>query len=152
MSKEIKNKRANNIAFIGTKNYDDRILIKDTLFNLSKNFPEKVIVTRGNTKEGAEFFAKKFALYFNLGYLEIPAACDNYTNYSIYSENFYGKKWSFRYYIQQSLILVNNVSTIVVFGASYDVNNKLTLRYKDVNLLNIIEIGNKFKRDIIINP
>ena len=143
MSKTFKKNSSNKIAFIGTSNYENKVLIKDTLFNFKQKYPEKYVVTRGYTKQGAESHIKKFSLAFNLHYVEIPAACEQYTMHSLYDKKFYGKTWNFKYYMQQAIIFISKVDYVVCFG------DLRTRSKKDLSLGLIIKQAKKVEKEII---
>lgn len=126
-----------NIGCIGSTNYENKLLIKNTIFGLSMDNDKRLtnIYTRGNVKKGSEFYVKKYSLEFNLNYLEIPSACDIHTNYSIYGSNFYNKTWNFKYFIQQAMIFVGKIDVLCVFGNPND-DKRISLFIKQASKMN----------------
>ena len=52
------------VAIIGSRMYENTRKIKDTLFNLKQRFGDTLIIISGGAKDGADRFARKYALEF----------------------------------------------------------------------------------------
>ena len=60
------------IAIVGSRIYDNKIVIKDFIFKIKENFGLDTEIVSGGQKDGADGFAKKYALEFGLKYVEFP--------------------------------------------------------------------------------
>ena len=60
------------VGIVGSRTYTNRRKIKEFVFKLKQQFEDKVEVVSGGQKLGADGFAKKYALEFDLDYVEFP--------------------------------------------------------------------------------
>ena len=71
----IKNKRGTitkiKIGLVGSRNYTDKRKIKDVLFQIKEQH-ENVEIVSGGQKLGADGIVKKYALEFDMNYVEFP--------------------------------------------------------------------------------
>ena len=50
------------IGIVGSRQYENRKKIKDTIFNLQKRFGTKLTIVSGGCKDGADRYAKKICI------------------------------------------------------------------------------------------
>ena len=62
------------IAIVGSRSYTNTRKIKDFIFNLKEQFGDELEIVSGGQKHGADGYAKKFALEFDVKYSEFPPA------------------------------------------------------------------------------
>ena len=83
------------IGIVGSRNYTDKKKIKELIFEIKEKYGNEVEIVSGGQRDGADGLAKKFALEFNMRYVEFPP--------SHYSHNMHCKlpasKYSKPYYI-----------------------------------------------------
>ena len=60
------------IGIVGSRNYTDKKKVKDLLFEIKEKYGNEVEIVSGGQKEGADGYAKKFALEFYMKYVEFP--------------------------------------------------------------------------------
>ncbi len=125
------------IGITGSNTYEDKRKIKQLLFKL-KNQPNTEIICRGN-KDGAEKYIKKYALEFNLNYIEVPVAHTSRSLYSQLPDAYFNKPFSIRNYFIQQNIYIKQCDKFVVFGIDGD---------KIIN--NLLNAINKIQKNIII--
>ena len=106
------------IGITGSNNYEDKRKIKEFLFKL-KSRPNIEIVSRGN-KTGADKYIKKYALEFNLTYVEIQPAHTSRSLYSQLPESYFNKPYSIRNYFIQRNIYTKQCDKFVVFDTQQD--------------------------------
>ena len=58
------------IAITGTRTYENRRKIKDTIFQLKEKFGEGLVIVSGGSKDGTDRYVKKFTLDLGLQYIE----------------------------------------------------------------------------------
>ena len=63
------------VAIVGSRTYTNRKKIKEFIFNLKQKFGKELVVVSGGQKDGADGYAKKYSLEFNVNYEKIR----NYT-------------------------------------------------------------------------
>ena len=101
--------------------------LKQLLFKL-KNQPNTEIICRGN-KDGADKYIKKYALEFNLNYIEVPVAHTSRSLYSQLPDAYFNKPFSIRNYFIQQNIYIKQCDKFVIFGIDGDkiINNLLNV-------------------------
>ena len=60
------------IGIVGSRSYTDKKKIKDLIFEIKTKYGNEVEIVSGCQKEGADGYAKKYALEFDLDYVEFP--------------------------------------------------------------------------------
>ena len=114
------------IGITGSNTYEDKRKIKEFLFRF-KNKPDIEIICRGN-KDGADKYIKKYALEFNLNYIEVPVAHTTRSLYSQLPDAYFNKPFSIRNYFIQQNIYIKQCDKFVFFGTKGDkiINNLMT--------------------------
>jgi len=106
------------VGIIGSRQYENRKKIKDTIFNLQKKFGTKLTIVSGGCKDGADRYAKKFALEFNCKYVEFNPAHTVYNFYSALTEKYYGKQYNTRHFFIRNIMLAKYCDVVIGFIAS----------------------------------
>ena len=97
------------VGIIGDVEYENKIKIKEILFNLKKKYGDNVeIVSRGNA-QGAEKYIKKYTLELGLNYKEFNPPHTNPNLYSAMNESFYNKPYKPFNFILRDKIFSNYV-------------------------------------------
>ena len=119
------------IGVTGSNNYEDKRKIKQFLFKFT-NQPDIEIISRGN-KNGADKYIKKYALEFNLTYVEVQPAHTSRSLYSALPESYFNKPYSIRNYFIQRNIYIKQCDQFVIFNTQNDtiINGLMT----DINKL-----------------
>ena len=60
------------IGIVGSRGYTNKNKVKDLIFKIKEKYGNEVEIVSGGQKDGADGFAKKFALMFGLHYVEFP--------------------------------------------------------------------------------
>ena len=60
------------IGIVGSRKYTDKKKVKDLLFEIKEKYGNEVEIVSGGQKDGADGYAKKFALEFGMKYVEFP--------------------------------------------------------------------------------
>jgi len=81
------------VGVIGSREYTSRRKIREFVFKLKEQFEDKVEIVSGGQKLGADGFAKKFALEFDMRYVEFPPRHYTYNQHCILDESHYGKRY-----------------------------------------------------------
>ena len=82
------------VALIGSREYENVRKIKDTLFQLKQKFGDKLIIVSGGAKDGADKYARKYALEFGIKYKEFNPAHTVHNLYSAMNEGYYSKEYT----------------------------------------------------------
>ena len=103
------------IGIVGSRQYENRKKIKDTIFNLQRKFGSKLTIVSGGCKDGADRYAKKYALEFNCKYVEFNPAHTVYNFYSALNENYYGKAYSPKHFFIRNKMLAKYCDAFIGF-------------------------------------
>jgi hypothetical protein len=104
------------IAIIGGERYDDIRKLREFIFNIKVKLGTNVkIATRGK-RIGTEYWVKKYALDFGLGYVEYNVAHTHRTLYSGMPDTYYDKEYHPTQFLHQYDCVVKHCDKIVYFG------------------------------------
>ena len=60
------------IGIVGSRSYTDKKKVKDLIFNIKEKYGDDVEIVSGGQPKGADGLAKKYALEFDMKYVEFP--------------------------------------------------------------------------------
>ena len=104
------------IAIIGRRKYENKKKIKDFIFELKNKYgSDGVTVVSGGCKNGADKYAKKYALEFEIPYEEYPPFHDVYNLYCVLPEACYGKPYSTKYFFARNKQIAIHSEYVVAF-------------------------------------
>jgi len=103
------------IGIVGSRQYENRKKIKDTIFNLQKKFGTKLTIVSGGCKDGADRYAKKYALEFNCKYIEFNPAHTVYNFYSALNEKYYGREYNPKHFFVRNKMLAKYCDIVIGF-------------------------------------
>ena len=103
------------VALIGSRRYENKKKIKDFVFKLKQQYGNDTIIVSGGCKQGADRYAKKYALELGLQYEEYPPFHEVHNLYCTLPESRYDKPFSMRNFFARNKILVGTSDFIVAF-------------------------------------
>ena len=103
------------IAIIGSRRYENKKKIKDFIFKLKNEYGTDTIIVSGGQKDGADRYAKKYALELGLQYEEYPPAHYSHNLYCPLPESRYGRKYSPKNYHVRNKIIAGTSDFVVGF-------------------------------------
>ena len=103
------------IAIVGSRIYDNKIVIKDFIFKIKENFGLKTEIVSGGQKDGADGFAKKYALEFGLKYVEFPPSHYNWNMHCKLPATKYNKPYYVSNFFKRNKQLADYCDIIVAF-------------------------------------
>ena len=103
------------IGIVGSRRYEDKKKIKDFIFKLKQEHGTDTIIVSGGCKDGADRYAKKYALELGLQYEEYPPFHHVHNLYCPLPESRYGKSYSVRYFHARNKIIAGTSDYIVAF-------------------------------------
>ena len=103
------------IAIIGSRRYENRKKIKDFIFKLKNEYGTDTIIVSGGCKDGADRYAKKYALELGLQYEEYPPFHEVHNLYCPLPSSRYGKDYSVKYFFARNKIIAGTSDIIVGF-------------------------------------
>ena len=131
------------IGLVGSRLYENKKKIKDFIFKLKQEHGTDTIIVSGGCKDGADRYAKKYALELGLQYEEYPPFHDVHNLYCTMPESRYGKPYSIKNYHARNKIIAGTSDIIVAF-----IPEGVEAR----GTMNVLEYAQKFdKKRIIIS-
>ena len=131
------------VAIVGSRRYENKKKIKDFVFKLKQQYGDDTIIVSGGCKQGADRYAKKYALELGLQYEEYPPFHEVHNLYCTLPESRYDKPFSMRNFFARNKILVGTSDFIVAF---------IPKGVEAKGTMNALEYGKKLgKKRIIIS-
>ena len=131
------------VALIGSRRYENKKKIKDFVFKLKQQYGDDTIIVSGGCKQGADRYAKKYALELGLQYEEYPPFHEVHNLYCTLPQSRYDKPFSMRNFFVRNKIIAS-VSNFIVAFIPKDVEANGTM--------NVLEYAKKLdKKRIIIS-
>ena len=103
------------IAIVGSRRYENKKKIKDFIFKIKEEYGTDTIIVSGGCKDGADRYAKKYALELGLQYEEYPPFHEVHNLYCTMPESRYGKPYSIKNFHARNKIIAGTSDFIVAF-------------------------------------
>ena len=129
------------VGIVGSRTYTNRRKIKEFVYKLKEKFDDKVEIVSGGQLKGADGFAKKFALEFDMKYVEFPPRHYTYNQHCILEESHYGKRYYPKNFFDRNKQIVEYSDYIVAFM----IKDK-----QSSGTMNTIETAQKMNKKVII--
>jgi len=104
-----------NIAIVGSRKYENKNKIKKFIFRLIEKYGKEVTIVSGGCKDGADRYAKKYALELGAQYREYPPFHEVHNLYCALPESCYGKPYSVKYFFVRNKQVAQNSDIVVGF-------------------------------------
>ena len=82
------------IAIVGSRKYTNKKKIKDFIFNLREKYGTDITIVSGGCKDGADKYAKKYALELDVQYQEYPPFHEVHNLYCTITATSYSKPYN----------------------------------------------------------
>ena len=129
------------VGIVGSRKYTNKNKIKDFIYELKEVFGDKVEIVSGGCKFGADKYAKKFALEFDMKYVEFPAVHESYNMHCILPRYKYGKPYAVWHFFERNKEIAKYSDKIVAF---------IPEGIKSNGTMNTIEHARKMEKKVII--
>ena len=103
------------IAIVGSRKYENKKKIKDFIFKLKTEYGDTTTIVSGGCKQGADKYAKKYALELGLQYEEYPPFHEVHNLYCTMPESRYSKPYSVKNFFARNKIIVGTSDFIAAF-------------------------------------
>jgi hypothetical protein len=103
------------IGLVGSRLYENKKKIKDFIFKLKQEHGTDTIIVSGGCKDGADKYAKKYALELGLQYEEYPPFHEVHNLYCVLPEAVYGKPYSIKYFFVRNKQIAQRSDYVVAF-------------------------------------
>ena len=124
------------VAVIGSKMYENVRKIKLTLFELKRKFGTDLIVISGGGKNGADKYARKYALEFGIKYKEFNPAHTVKNLYSAMSDTYYDKPYHVSQFHHRNMLIARDCDVMIAFIGKHDSSNGSMSAIKQTKKLN----------------
>jgi hypothetical protein len=129
------------IAVIGSRTYEKKLVIKNFIFEAKQKFGKDLEIVSGGAKDGADKYAKKYALEFDCKYTEFNPAHTPMNLYSAMHKAFYGKKYHVSQLFHRNTLIAKYSDVMAAF---IDPNVKSSGSYHSVEQMK------KLKKPVVI--
>ena len=129
------------VGIVGSRTYTNRRKIKEFVYKLKEKFDDKVEIVSGGQLKAAHGFAKKFALEFDMKYVDFPPRHYTYNQHCILDESHYGKRYFPKNFHDRNKQIVEYSDYIVAFMNKGEYTK---------GTLNTIETAEKLQKKVII--
>ena len=129
------------VGIVGSRKYTNKNKIKDFIYELKEVFGDEVEIVSGGCKFGADKYAKKFALEFDMKYVEFPAVHESYNIHCILQKYKYGKPYAVWHFFERNKEIAKYSDKIIAF---------IPVGIKSNGTMNTIEHAQKMKKKVII--
>ena len=103
------------VGIVGSRKYENRRKIKEFIFKLKNEKGTDTIVVSGGCKTGADRYAKKYALEFEIPYEEYPPFHDVHNLYCVLPEVCYSKPYNVKYFFARNKQIAKTSDYVVGF-------------------------------------
>ena len=103
------------VALVGSREYENIRKVKDTLFQLKQKFGDKLIIISGGAKDGADKYARKYALEFGIKYREFNPAHTIKNLYSAMSETYYERPYHVSQFHHRNMLIARDCNVMMAF-------------------------------------
>ena len=103
------------IGIVGSRAYTDRNKVKELIFEIKTKYGNEVEIVSGGQKDGADGYAKKYALEFDMNYVEFPPAHYSHNIHCKLSAKHYNKPYYVSNFFKRNKQIAEYSNIIVVF-------------------------------------
>tara|TARA_R100000664_G_C2726827_1_gene118552 strand:+ start:645 stop:1040 length:396 start_codon:yes stop_codon:yes gene_type:complete len=103
------------VGIIGSRTYQNKRKVRDMIFKLKQEFNSELTIVSGGCSDGADKFAKKYALELDCQYIEFNPAHTQRNLYSALHDAYYGKEYAAKWFFQRNKMLANYVDYLIAF-------------------------------------
>ena len=103
------------IGIVGSRTYENKRKIKETIFKLKNKFPEELVIVSGGAKDGADKYVKKYALELECQYLEFNPAHTIKNLYSALHENYYNQPYNVKNFFTRNTMIAKYCDIVIGF-------------------------------------
>ena len=103
------------VGIVGSRKYTNKNKIKDFIYELKEVFGDEVEIVSGGCKFGADKYAKKFALEFDMKYVEFPPVHYSWNMHCKLPATKYNKPYYVTNYFKRNKQIAEYSDIIVAF-------------------------------------
>jgi|TARA_R100000995_G_scaffold36871_1_gene16840 hypothetical protein len=86
------------VAIVGSRKYTNKRRVQEFIFKLKQKYGKDLEIVSGGQREGADGYAKKYALEFDVKYSEFPPVHYSYNQHCVLESYKYGRPYAAWHY------------------------------------------------------
>ena len=86
------------VAIVGSRKYTNKRRVQEFIFKLKQKYGKDLEIVSGGQREGADGYAKKYALEFDIKYSEFPPVHYSYNQHCVLESYKYGRPYAAWHY------------------------------------------------------
>ena len=103
------------VGIVGSRGYTNKKKIKDLIFEIKEKYGEEVEIVSGGQRDGADGFAKKFALEFDMSYVEFPPSHYSWNMHCKLPATKYNKPYYVSNYFKRNKQIAEYSNIVIAF-------------------------------------
>jgi predicted Rossmann-fold nucleotide-binding protein len=103
------------VAIVGSRKYTNRRKIKEFIFKLIQKHGTDLTIVSGGCQDGADKYAKKYALELGAQYREYPPFHEVHNLYCVLPESCYSKPYNMKYFFVRNKQVAQNSDIVIGF-------------------------------------
>ena len=103
------------VGIVGSRGYANKKKIKDLIFQIKEKHGDDAEIVSGGQQDGADGYAKKFALEFDMNYVEFPPSHYTWNMHCKLSATKYNKPYYVTNYFKRNKQIAEYSDIIVAF-------------------------------------
>ncbi len=111
------------IAIIGSRSYTNKRKIREFIFKLKQQVGDELEIVSGGAKDGADKYAKRFSLDFDIKYSEFPPYHESHNIHCVKESFRFGKPYNVGHYHRRNKDLIEYSDKVVAFCTNGVVTN-----------------------------
>jgi len=119
------------VGIVGSRRYENKMKIKNFIFKLKEDHGAGIVIISGGCKDGADKYAKKYALELGVQYEEYPPAHFHHNLYCPLPEHLYNKQYRVSNFFVRNKQIAKQSDMVVGFIPKGVISNgtNSTLKY-----------------------
>ena len=103
------------VAIVGSRQYTNKKRIQEFVFKLKQKYGDELEIVSGGQKDGADGYAKKYALEFDIKYSEFPPSHYAYNQHCVLESYKYGRPYAAWHYHDRNKKIVDYSDVVAAF-------------------------------------
>ena len=103
------------VGIVGSRGYTNKKKIKDLIFEIKEKYGDEVEIVSGGQKDGADGYAKKVALEFDMSYVEFPPSHYSWNMHCKLPATKYNKPYYVSNYFKRNKQIAEYSNIVIAF-------------------------------------
>ena len=103
------------VGIVGSRGYTNKKKIKDLIFEIKEKYGDEVEIVSGGQKDGADGYVKKFALEFDMSYVEFPPSHYSWNMHCKLPATKYNKPYYVSNYFKRNKQIAEYSNIVIAF-------------------------------------